>query len=74
MRPTTSTAVARIAPSEDAPRRATAKPRRHDVTVAVVTVLHPSTAARLETAQALGRSLRCAYRNGRLQVWTEESQ
>lgn len=67
MRP--SAALARIAPdAAPAPRRKRAK----DVTVAVVHVLNPSTAARLETAQALGKSLRCAYRNGRLQIWTEE--
>ena len=71
MRPTT--ALARIAPPEDAPKRAAHKPRRHDVTVATVTVLNPATAARIETAQALGKSLRCAYRNGRLQIWTAEA-
>ena len=48
--------------------------RTKDVTVAVVSVLNPSTAARLETAQALGKALRCAYRNGKLQVWTEEAR
>lgn len=54
-------------------RRARAK-RSKDVTVAVVHVLNPATAARLETAQALGKSLRCAYRNGKVHVWTEEAR
>ena len=70
MRPQ-STAVARIAPDAlPTPRRK----RNKDVTVAVVHVLNPSTGARLETAQALGRPLRCAYRNGKVHIWTEEER
>lgn len=58
----------------EAPKPVKSARRNRDVAVAVVHVLNPSTAARLETAQALGKSLRCAYRNGKLHVWTEEAK
>lgn len=58
----------------EAPKPAARVRHVKGVTVAVVHVLNPSTAARLETAQALGKSLRCAYRNGKLHVWTEEAK
>jgi hypothetical protein len=68
MRPQ-STAVARIAPDAlPTPRRKRSK----DVTVAVVHVLNPSSCARLAQAQDLGYPLCCAYRNGKLHVWTTE--
>jgi hypothetical protein len=70
----TPAALMRV-PQDVAAEPRTAKPRvpkrtRH--TVAVVHVINPMTAARLDQAQTLGYSLRCAYRNGKLQVWTEE--
>lgn len=69
MRPQ-STAVARITPDAlPTPRRV-----RKIENVAVVHVLNPSTAARLETAQNLGHPLRCAYRNGKVHIWTTEER
>lgn len=65
-----STAITRIAP--EAVVVARGRKRAKDVTVAVVTVLNPATAARLSMAQDLGKPLRCAYRNGRVHIWTEE--
>lgn len=62
--------LTRVAP--EPPARVKVGKRSKDVTVAVVSVLNPATAARLNMAQDLGKPLRCAFRNGRLQVWTEE--
>lgn len=69
----TPAALVRVPQQPDAPKpRATKRAKLR--TVAVVHVINPMTAARLSQAQEFGYALRCAYRNGMLQVWTEEAK
>lgn len=69
----TPAALVRVPQQPDAPKPRASK-RAKLRTVAVVHVINPMTAARLDQAQEFGYALRCAYRNGKLQVWTEEAR
>ncbi len=68
----TRQAVARLATPDEEPTPTLRRKRNRDVTVAVVSVWNPATVARLLVAQDLGKTMQCAFRNGRLQVWTVE--
>lgn len=68
----TRQAVARLATPDEEPTPPPRRKRNRDVTVAVVSVWNPATVARLLVAQDLGKAMQCAFRNGRLQVWTVE--